>query len=50
MNCFNCGKKLSRVQDKSDEYVCLTCGNKEIIKSNKFFCEKCGKRLKKIKI
>ena len=35
LKCSNCGGALNKVETQKDMYVCLHCGNKEIIKEEK---------------
>ncbi|MBQ3213617.1 MAG: hypothetical protein IJB10_01205 [Clostridia bacterium] len=32
LNCTKCGGKLNKIEKQKDTYICLHCGNKEIIK------------------
>lgn len=32
LKCSSCGGKLNKIETQKDTYVCLSCGNKEIIK------------------
>ena len=32
LNCTKCGGKLNKIETQKDTYICLHCGNKEIIK------------------
>ncbi|MBQ9792960.1 MAG: hypothetical protein IJW32_04385 [Clostridia bacterium] len=35
LKCSNCGGALNKIETQKDTYVCLHCGNKEIIKEEK---------------